>query len=260
MILLFVTWCLTTGATCVGIFAVSAPLIQRRIVPLAGGFLVGVALYCVLPELAARSGWPVALAGTLAGAALLQAFNRYIYPLCPVCDHSHDHAECATSLHGFAVPLLVAVGVHCVFDGWTLLLSTQSALGKLSSAMLLGLLVHKLPEGLVLGLILRAAMRSRWWTLLGAAASQSAMFVALLLPAGAAIKSAWANAWFALATGSFLFLGAHALHSEWRASGPRARLGWLMVVTPTERLLSRWAEVRRTWHRRPTKAAERSLR
>ena len=224
MILLLVTWCLTTGAACVGIFAVGALLIQRRIVPLAGGLLAGVALCCVLPELAERSGWPVALAGTLAGAALLQAFNRYIYPVCPVCTHSDDHAECATSMHGFATPLLIAVGIHCVFDGWALALSQQAGLGDLRRTLLLGLLVHKIPEGLVLGFMLRAAMRTRWLALLGAAGSQSTMFVALLLPAGTAITNARANAWFALANGSFLFLGAHAVHSQWKDRGPRAAL------------------------------------
>jgi zinc transporter ZupT len=97
-------------------------------------------------------------------------------------------------------------------------------LGELRRAMLMGLLVHKLPEGLVLGLLLRTAMRERWRALVGAAASQSAMLVGFLLPADMAITSTRANVWFVLANGSFLFLGAHAVHSEWRVRGPRVAM------------------------------------
>lgn len=224
MILLIIAWCLTTSAACAGIFVSDTPAIQRRIVPAAGGLLAGIAVFCVLPELAEYSGWRFALFGTIAGAALLQAFNRYVYPVCPICSQSHVHAECTTRLHGFAAPLLIAVSIHCVFDGWALALSAQVGLGELRRAMLMGLLVHKLPEGLVLGFLLRAAMRSRWRALLGAAGSQTAMFVALLLPAGVAMTNARASVWFALANGSFLFLGAHAVHSEWRDRGPRVAL------------------------------------
>jgi hypothetical protein len=45
-----------------------------------------------------------------------------------------------------------------------------------------------------------------------------------LLPAGATITSARSGVWFALANGSFLFLGGHAVHSQWRDRGPRVAL------------------------------------
>ena len=91
----------------------------RVVVPFSAGVLLGVALFGLLPELAVEMGWAPSLALFAAGYVLLIAIDRYVYPVCPVCAHDHDHGACATELHGFAGPLLAAAALHCFLDGWS---------------------------------------------------------------------------------------------------------------------------------------------
>ena len=56
----------------------------------------------------------------LAGFALLAVIDRFVYPVCPTCSHTHDHDHCAMRLHGFAPPLIIATLIHSFFDGWAL--------------------------------------------------------------------------------------------------------------------------------------------
>jgi len=79
-------------------------------VPFGGGVLLGVAAVWILPEMAEFFGWPAALAWTAAGFALLWFVDRYLHPVCPACSPGHEHDDCATRLHGFATPLLIAAG------------------------------------------------------------------------------------------------------------------------------------------------------
>src|SRR5262249_37791230 len=81
---------------------------------------------------------------------------------------------------------------------------------------------HKIPEGLALGVIARAALASRGMALLWCSAAQAATL------AGAGLATLFApymgplllHALLALAAGSFLYLGGHAIHGELRRSGP----------------------------------------
>jgi zinc transporter ZupT len=195
------------------------------LVPLSGGVLAGVALFWMLPEVAGRLGWTAAL-GTLAGGAgLLWGVDRFVYPVCPVCSHSHDHASCAARLHGFAAPLILAVGIHSFLDGVGIAVSQAADAGAVGRAVLWGLALHKVPEGLALGIMLRASVRSWAGALGGSLAAQAPM-----------VAGTWIEAWvapglgdsgimvlLAAAGGSFFFLGAHAVHGEFkRERGPAA--------------------------------------
>jgi len=182
-------------------------------VPFGGGVLIGVATFWVLPEIARVLHWPGALAGAAAGVALLWTIDRFMYPVCPACSPSHEHEHCATRLHGFAIPLLIASSLHSMLDGW--------GVAGIGQAFAIGLAFHKIPEGIALGVIARAALPTRaaaiaWCvvaegsTLLGGAL-ESAIAPRLALPALDAI--------LAMAGGSFLFLGAHAIHGELRRNG-----------------------------------------
>ncbi len=224
MVLILLAWLASVCAACTGILLTDIPRLQRNLVPLGGGLLAGIALFWVVPDLAASYGWAVSLTGTLACAALLQCFNHYVYPVCPTCAHSHEHAQCRERLHGFAVPLLLAASVHCVFDGWALVVSTEKGTSDLGRALITAVLVHKVPEGIVMGILLRSAIRKRGLALLGAIGSESAILAALWLPAAPIINGPWVIALFSLVAGGFLFLGAHAVHVQWRSSGPRSAI------------------------------------
>jgi len=194
----------------------------RRLVPFGGGVLMGVALFWLLPEMADFFHWPAALAWIAGGAGALALIDRYVYPVCPACAPGHDHDHCSTRLHGFATPLLAAAALHSALDGWGLM-AGQNAASGLGAAFGLGIAAHKIPEGLALGVIARAAMPGRSGALVWCAAAQVATL------AGAGLESALApyfgaqglHILLAIAGGSFLYLGGHAIHGELRRSGPR---------------------------------------
>ena len=83
----------------------------RVVVPFSAGVLLGVALFGLVPELASEIGWPISVLLFAAGYGALLLVNRFVYRVCPICAHDHDHNACSTELHGFAAPLMVAATV-----------------------------------------------------------------------------------------------------------------------------------------------------
>lgn len=201
-----------------GVRLTSVHALSRRIVPFSGGVLIGVALFWVLPEMAEFFGWPMSLAWTGAGFAALATVDRFVYPLCPACSHEHAHEHGAAELQGMALPLLAAAALHAAIDGLSLAAAHSTTLGP---AFVVGIAVHKIPEGVALGAIARAALRSRWIALACCAAAQSATLAAggvemLFAPQ---LNERSLHVLLALAAGSFLYLGSHAVHGELRRSG-----------------------------------------
>jgi zinc transporter ZupT len=194
----------------------------RRIIPFGGGLLMGIAVFGVLPELAANWRWSGAAALLVAGFALLWLLNRYVYTVCPSCSPAHDHAHCATALHGFALPLLIAAGIHAFLDGIGIGAAQQSA--NLGTLVVLGVVLHKVPEGVALGGILRAAMKRPAAAFAWCAAAQAMTIAGSLLESVITTRfgTAWVMYGLALAGGSFLFLGFHAVHGEWQRRGAPA--------------------------------------
>ena len=181
---------------------------------------MGVAIFWMLPELAQSLGWIPAAGWIVAGAAALWLIDRYVYPVCPACAPGHDHDHCEPRLHGFAMPLLAAAALHSALDGWTVMAGQQQL--ALGTAVVFGIAAHKVPEGLALGVIARASLTSPLAALAWCVTAQSATLV------GAGLESLVApyfgthgiTALLALAGGSFLYLGGHAVHGEMRRSGP----------------------------------------
>jgi len=187
-------------------------------VPFSGGVLIGVALLWMLPEMAEFFGWAISMAWIAVGFAMLLAIDRFVHPVCPACSGTHAHEQCETELHGFAAPLLIAAALHSAIDGWSLAATHGSGFG---SALVIGLAFHKIPEGIALGAIMRASLASRWAALGACALAQSATLL------GGGVESLFAtqlnernlHALLAIAAGSFLYLGGHAVHGEVRRSG-----------------------------------------
>ena len=216
--LLFLTLAAVVSAAA-AIYFVSSPAVSRRIIPFSGGVLMGIALAWVLPEIGEHLGWTRGAAALAAGVLALLLIDRYVHPLCPACSHTHDHDACHERLHGFAAPLVLAFSVHSFLDGLAVPVSLESA--SLGPAFVGGIALHKIPEGLALGAILRAALPSRGRALAWAAAAQGATIAGGL--AEAALQPLMSPGWtmflLSLAGGSFLYLGFHAVHGEWRRRG-----------------------------------------
>lgn len=193
--------------------------LSRRLVPFGGGTLVGIALFWVLPELAVTLAWPAFL-WMAGGVALLAAIDRFVYPVCPSCAPAHDHEHCSgPRLHGFAMPLLLAAALHSALDGWSAAASENDVV--LSAGFLLGIAAHKVPEGLALGVISRASLKSRGIALAWVAAAQISTIVGAVAEGALApyLGARGLHVLLALAGGSFLYLGYHAIHGEVRRRG-----------------------------------------
>ena len=202
-----------------GVWLTSFSSLSRQLVPFGGGALLGVGLFWVLPEMASTLSWTGALLWLASGCLLLGLVDRYVYPVCPACSPAHDHHHCSTTLHGFATPLLIASAVHASLDGWNVAASQSEP--SLGLGFLAAIAVHKIPEGLALGVIARAALRSRgsamlWCGLAQGATLAGAMAEGVLAPY---LSQQVLHGLLALAGGSFLYLGWHAVHGEFRRRG-----------------------------------------
>ena len=202
-----------------GVWLTSLHGLSRRLVPFGGGVLVGVALFWVLPEMAAFLRWDGAILWIGAGVLALALIDRYLYPVCPSCSPAHDHDHCPTRLHGFATPLLLAAGLHAMLDGWSAAAAETDV--RLSLGFLAGIAAHKVPEGLALGVIARAALKTRTSAMAWCAIAQGATLAGAGLEAVLApyFGTSGLHALLAVAGGSFLYLGWHAVHGEFRRSG-----------------------------------------
>lgn len=193
----------------------------RMLIPLSGGLLIGVAAFGLIPELVLDIGWLWGVVLVAVGYGLLKGLDRFVFSVCPSCAHDHSHESCAEPLHGFAGPLLAATTIHAFVDGWGLVavqVGTHTA--GAGTAFAAALLLHKVPEGLALGTILRASVDREWAAFALCAAVELATVVGgatglWLTPAN------WVSYPLAIAGGTFLFLGVHAVHSDWKRRGAR---------------------------------------
>ena len=199
---------------------------------------MGVAAFWVLPEMTESLHWTVASLWIAAGFAALWGIDRFLYPVCPACSQPHDHDHCQATLHGFGPPLLLAAALHAALDGWSVSAAGGSGAAHLNAPFVVAIAVHKIPEGLALGVIARAALTSlraafAWCALAEAATLAGALLETELAPY---MSQHVLHALLAVAGGSFLYLGGHAVHGEWRrrGSGPAALMPALTgVAGPT---------------------------
>jgi zinc transporter ZupT len=175
----------------------------RILVPLSGALLIAVALFGIAPELVRGAGWLATIGLAAAAYVALYLLDAQGHPVCP----SDSHGE------SFAASLAIATAFHAFLDGWGLSVIRAAATGAAPAAVFGAILLHKIPEGLALGAMLRASMPSLAGALALAAAAE------LMTVAGGVVglwapPAAWVNYPLALALGAFLFLGAHALRGE----------------------------------------------
>ncbi|MDP9171776.1 MAG: ZIP family metal transporter [Acidobacteriota bacterium] len=173
----------------------------RVLIPLSGGLLAGVAVFGLIPEIAHESGWPITLALAATGYGALALLDRSGFPVCPGCSHGQE----------FARTLVAATAVHAFIDGWGMVAAGNR--GVVSAAIVSAMLLHKIPEGLALGAMLRvsAAGSPLGMAVLAEAPTVAGGVVGLWATLGTTSRGDWVNYPLALVAGSFLFLGLHAI-------------------------------------------------
>ncbi|MGA2117520.1 MAG: ZIP family metal transporter [Bryobacteraceae bacterium] len=187
----------------------------------SAGVLLGVTAFGLLPELAGANGWPASLLLFAAGYGLLLAINRFVYPVCPTCAHDHEHRGCSSELHGFGVPLVSAAAIHSFLDGWSIVSVQRAAPLGLRIAVPLAITLHKLPEGIALGGVLRAAVASRGKALLWSGLAEGATLAGAALGIALAprLGFAWTSYPLGITAGWLFYLGYHAVEEEWKRRG-----------------------------------------
>jgi zinc transporter ZupT len=194
----------------------------RLVVPVSAGVLVGVVWFGLLPELYRELRWPRTMLLFAGGYGALLLINRYVAPVCPSCAHDHDHTTCNTVLHGFGAPLIAAGLLHSFFDGWSIATVQWSPDPGVRAAVLLAVALHKIPEGVALGAMVRAAVSSRTAALLWCGLVEGSTLAGGILGWSIAPKlgTEWISYPLGIAAGWLFYLGAHAVHAEWKRRGP----------------------------------------
>ncbi|MBY0506085.1 MAG: hypothetical protein K2X03_19370 [Bryobacteraceae bacterium] len=196
--------------TFLGVWLGSLPAIARRLVSLNGGLLIGIATFWILPEVATNASWPAALAWLTGGFALLFVIDRYLQPVCSTCSHA------------VSTVLLGAAAAHCFLDGWLIQASLTAGQRHMTAGIIAGILLHKIPEGLALGVLLRSALKSERKAMLASAGFQCVTWLGLVAESYASpwIAPGLVQGLLALTGGGFLFLGYHAVHRAAPVFGP----------------------------------------
>jgi hypothetical protein len=160
-----------------------------------GGLLFAIAIFMVIPEVARNLGWALAfgLAFIVCGGLVL--VDRLLR-------------------HTLIAPLLAATALHSFLDGWSVRAVSVQAFATI--AVPLGLGLHKVPEGLALGLMTRKSMSSASRALAVSAGVEVFTLVGAIVEprvneSGAERFGAWwTGIVLAIVAGSFLFLGVHS--------------------------------------------------
>jgi zinc transporter ZupT len=186
-------------------------------VPFSAGVLLGVMAFGLLPEVGGAVGWRIALALFACGYLFLYSINEHVYPVCPTCSHTHDHESCATLLHGFAAPLTAAAALHSFLDGWSLAAAPE----RVGNALAVAVTLHKVPEGLALGALLSVALKSRSSAFTWLLVAQSPTLIGAAVAGALAreLGAGWIHYPLAFAAGCLVFLGGHAVHTDWKRRG-----------------------------------------
>jgi zinc transporter ZupT len=162
MTILIATCILTTAIAIASVFSAGHARLQERALPWIGGLLLGIGVFWILPEIAERRGWLFSLIGMSAILGMLACIDRYLYPICPFCAagvHRHPVGGAPRPTMALGWPLLLVGCIHSFFDGWMIALPQVSPAGALA-AISWGAIVHKIPEGVAIG-ILAARLTSK---------------------------------------------------------------------------------------------------
>lgn len=194
---------LALGSAAAGV-AMASGRRARFLVPLSGLLLAGVVVFGLIPEMVAALGRTVALLLAAAGYLVLFLLDRNGVPVCASCSHGE----------GFADSLVIATAVHAFADGWGLVAVGQTSAAGVGAAIGTAILLHKIPEGLALGTMLRGSTPRVGKAVVLCLIAESPTVLGGLAGLRTGVVS-WVNYALALACGLFLFLGVHAI-GQWR--------------------------------------------
>ena len=143
-----------------------------------------------------------------------------------------------------SVGLIVAAALHSLLDGWSVAVVQHAAPLGLRVAVPIAIALHKVPEGVALGGVMRAAVPSRAVALLWCLLAEGSTLAggALALALAPHLGSLWTIYPLGLTAGWLVYLGYHALHEEWKRKGAAATSVSALAGGATAALIQRGAE------------------
>jgi len=188
-----------------------------RLISLAAGTLLGVALFIIIPEsIEILSIWSLG-AALLSGYAVCFLVSRYVFHVCPACAASHFDEAVTHRFSEIATAMIIALGLHSTIDGLALSWGMDAEMaGNVDFSLFTAICIHKVPEGLALGALLMASGMSRLRTLRWVAAIGNSSLIDGAL--GLWLQPQASGYWMALVPahigGGFVFLAIHAVFGE----------------------------------------------
>ncbi len=197
--------------------------------------MIGIALFWIWPDMAHATGILHSALIVAVALAAIYAVDRYVFPVCPCCTTNprlhHRQEQCRNHHTAPALlPLVIAICVHNLFDGW-IAGATGNVVTNSTTGIVLGLLAHKIPEGVIFGMMLRSASLK-----LLPALGSALITAATILFGGFAHEHLFTLSnerlipfSLAIACGSFLFVGLHTFFNQRRLAGTRPALVSLLA-------------------------------
>lgn len=223
--ILIVLFIIDVAGTLGGMCVMQLRDLSRKVTALSGGVMLGAALFWVWPDLTKAEGLAHSFITVAVGVTALYAIDRFVYPVCPCCSHGHRFETGSGAL----LPLLTAICVHNLFDGWTAAMTTNGGTA-IRSGLTVGLLAHKIPEALVFGMMLRSASKNRKALILTALGSGSCILAGGLVHGWTINRAALVlSLSLAAACATFLFAGFHAFEGQRRHAGLRSAFVALLL-------------------------------
>lgn len=192
------------------------------LISLGAGTLLGVTIFAILPETYHDLAWWQLLLALASGYIVFSVISKYIFHVCPACAASHFDEATTHRFSEIASAMMLALSIHCTVDG--LAMSAGNEAGGPATpesrvvvfSIILAVCVHKIPEGLALGALLRGAGLDTKGILSRVIAVEATTLLGgvlgvLFFPA---VSPAWIAAALAHAGGGFIFLATHAIIGE----------------------------------------------
>jgi zinc transporter ZupT len=222
-LLLFSLFAVDLAGTLAGIRVMQSRDLSRKISAVSSGIMLGVGLFWILPDISRTAGIAHSSLSVAVVVAALYAIDRFVYPVCPCCSH-HAHSHCHAQTQAL-LPLVIAIGLHNLFDGWTAGVAAHAG-SMAGSGIATGLVAHKVPEAMVFGMMLRSASRSMRALMASAFATSSCIVAGFAMHAWLlAIPTSWlVTLSMAVACASFVFVGVHLFQRQRQESGMRPAL------------------------------------
>ena len=146
------------------------------LVQTATGALFAVTVFDIFPEAKQGLSWFNFVIIVSCGFLLFLFISTRIFPVCPSCSVAHFEAELERKDKYTILFLTIALGIHCAFDG--IALSAGGGLPRSTSyGLLIGIVLHKIPEGFALLLLLLGANMNKKNAFLLTAIVESLTFI-----------------------------------------------------------------------------------